>query len=179
MAKSSPCWAASERKKRSIGARCHRGSSDVQQQVCATFHFALKTPGYLFLGSSENADTPVGTFRALDREARIYERAPIPAEARVTPSVGSAPFGVEPVASRTPARSRAPIEAGVHREALERLAPPSVIVDEAYRVVHLSEGAGRYLQSSGGTLVNDITELAREELRFDVRAALHRVCRTQ
>jgi two-component system CheB/CheR fusion protein len=62
----------------------------------------------------------------------------------------------------------------VHREALQRLAPPSVVVDESYRIVHLSESAGRYLQPSGGTLVNDITELAREELRFDLRAALHR-----
>ena len=42
-------------------------------------------------------------------------------------------------------------------------------------MVHLSEHAGRYLQPSGGTLANDITELAREELRFDIRAALHRV----
>jgi two-component system CheB/CheR fusion protein len=49
-----------------------------------------------------------------------------------------------------------------------------VIVDESYRVMHLSEQAGRYLQPSGGTLANDITELAREELRFDIRAALHR-----
>ncbi len=42
-------------------------------------------------------------------------------------------------------------------------------------MVHLSEQAGRYLQPSGGTLANDVTELAREELRFDMRAALHRV----
>ena len=47
-------------------------------------------------------------------------------------------------------------------------------MDESYRVVHLSEMAGRYLQPSGGTLANDITELAREELRFDLRSALHR-----
>ena len=42
-------------------------------------------------------------------------------------------------------------------------------------MVHLSEHAGRYFQPSAGTLANDITELAREELRFDIRAALHRV----
>ena len=30
----------------------------LQQQVCATFHFALKPSGYLFLGSSESADSP-------------------------------------------------------------------------------------------------------------------------
>ena len=33
---------------------------EVQQQVIATFHFALQRSGYLFLGSSENADGPAG-----------------------------------------------------------------------------------------------------------------------
>ena len=147
---------------------------EVQHEVCTTFHFALHRSGYLFLGSSEHADNPVGMFRALDREARIYQRTSVPAEVRVTPRTGAVTFGLERLPPRTPAQFRAPIEAGVHREALERLAPPSVIVDEFYRVVHLSEHAGRYLQPSGGTLTNDIAELAREELRFDVRAALHR-----
>jgi two-component system, chemotaxis family, CheB/CheR fusion protein len=149
---------------------------EVQSQVCLTFHFALQRAGYLFLGSSENADNPVGMFRALDREARIYQRTSAPAEVRITPRSGAVAFGLEPLPARTRTTAfRAPVEAGVHREALERLAPPSIIVDESYRVVHLSEHAGRYLQPSGGTLANDVTELAREELRFDIRAALHRV----
>ena len=148
---------------------------ELQQQVCATFHFALQRSGYLFLGSSESADSPVGMFRAIDRELRIYQRVPLPAEARVVPRIEAASFGLQPLPSRASARFRAPYEAGVHREALERHAPPSVIVDNSYRVVHLSENAGRYLQPSGGTLANDISELAREELRFDIRAALHRV----
>ena len=147
---------------------------EVQQQVCATFHFALQRSGYLFLGSSENADSPVGAFRAVDREARIYRRTSIPSEVRVTPRTEAVTIGLEPLPPRTQAAFRARVEAGVHREALESLAPPSVIVDESYRVVHLSEHAGRYLQPSGGTLTNDITELVREELRFDLRAALHR-----
>ena len=148
---------------------------EVQSHVCATFHFALQRAGYLFLGSSENADSPTGAFRAIDREARIYQRMSIPSEVRVTPRTGAVTFGLEPLPPRTTSAFRAPVEAGVHREALERLAPPSIIVDESFRAVHLSEHAGRYLQPSGGTLTNDITELAREELRFDIRAALNRV----
>ena len=53
---------------------------ELQQQVCATFHFALKPSGYLFLGSSESADSPVGMFRAIDRDARIYQRTSIPSD---------------------------------------------------------------------------------------------------
>ena len=146
---------------------------EVQQQVCATFHFALHRGGYLFLGSSENADSPVGAFRVIDREMRIYQRTSIPSEVRVAPRTPAVTFGLEPL-PRTPTAFRGPAEAAVHREALERLAPPSVIVDESYRVMHLSEHAGRYMQPSGGTLANDITELVREEMRFDVRASLHR-----
>ena len=92
----------------------------------------------------------------------------------MTPRIGPPSFGLELLPTRTPSPLRAANEAVVHREALERFAPPSVVVDDSYRVVHLSELAGRYLQPSGGTLVNDVTELAREELRFDLRAALHR-----
>ena len=147
---------------------------ELQHQVCATFHYALQPSGYLFLGSSESADNPIGMFRVIDREARIYQRMPLPAEVRVTPRIGARTFDLEPTRTRAPSSFRTPSEAGVHREALERLAPPSLIVDESYRVLHLSARAGRYLEPSGGTLVNDITELAREELRFDIRAALHR-----
>ncbi|MBV8440780.1 MAG: PAS domain-containing protein, partial [Hyphomicrobiales bacterium] len=148
---------------------------ELQQQVCSTFHFALQSSAYLFVGSSENADSPLGMFRAIDREARIYQRMPTPTEVRLLPRVRTTGFGPEPLPARSPAPFRPQNEAGLHREALESLAPPSVIVDESYRVVHLSEQAGRYLQPSGGTLANDITELAREELRSDIRAALHRV----
>ena len=146
----------------------------LQQQICATFHFALNPSGYLFLGSSESADNPAGMFRPLDRDARLYQRMSLPTETRVTPRLGVPSFGLEPLPARPPPPFRPGNEASVHRESLERIGPPSAVVDESYRVVHLSDMAGRYLQPSGGTLVNDITALAREELRFDLRAALNR-----
>jgi hypothetical protein len=37
---------------------------------------------------------------------------------------------LEPLPPRTPAQFRVPMEAGIHREAPETLAPPSIIVDE-------------------------------------------------
>ncbi len=41
-------------------------------------------------------------------------------------------------------------------------------------MVHLSENAGRYFQPSGGSLSGDDVDLARLELRFELRSALHR-----
>src|ERR1051325_1154410 len=62
----------------------------------------------------------------------------------------------------------------MHRHALERVAPPSVLVDESHRVLHLSEPAGRFLQPAGGPLTGDLVDLVRPELRFELRLALHR-----
>jgi two-component system CheB/CheR fusion protein len=65
-------------------------------------------------------------------------------------------------------------EAAIHRQAIEQVAPPSVLVDASHRVVHLSEHAGRFLQPSGGPMSGDVVDLARPELRFELRSALHR-----
>ncbi|QGM47065.1 CheR family methyltransferase [Methylocystis heyeri] len=149
---------------------------ELQRQVCGVFHFALRPGGYLFLGSCESVEGPAGMFRVVDREARIYEsQRPVESSKNIAPTLsalGSRAFEPAP-ARRTPA-SRQRAEASMHREALERAAPPSVLVDDSYRVIHLSETAGRYLQPSAGPLSNDLSELVREDLRSDLRAALHR-----
>jgi two-component system CheB/CheR fusion protein len=66
-------------------------------------------------------------------------------------------------------------EASLHRQAIEEVAPPSILVDQMHRVVHLSDNAGRFLQPSGGPLSGDVVDLVRPELRFELRSALHRM----
>ncbi|HYM17699.1 MAG TPA: HWE histidine kinase domain-containing protein, partial [Micropepsaceae bacterium] len=65
-------------------------------------------------------------------------------------------------------------DAVLHRLALEKIAPPSILVDEGHRTIHLSESAGRYLQPAGGSLTGAVTDLVRQELRFALRSALYR-----
>ncbi|MGJ0507093.1 MAG: chemotaxis protein CheB [Methylocystis sp.] len=149
---------------------------ELQQQVCATFHFALRPGGYLFLGSSESAESPLSAFRSIDRDARLYQRMPASVNGlRLAQTFAAVAPTPEPLPARGAAGFHPRNEDASHREALERLAPPSAVVDESYRVLHLSETAGRYLQPSAGALANDITMLAREELRSDLRTSLHRV----
>jgi len=149
---------------------------ELQSQVLNTVHYALNPDGFLMLGSSESAEHPHNLFRAVDRDMRIYQSIAgtgdrftgLPHLIRVP---GGGDYGVTP---RDRARAAAPSDALAHRQALERIAPPSILVDEAHRAVHLSESAGRYLQPSGGPLTGDVSDLVRQELRFDLRAALHR-----
>ncbi|HWF76646.1 MAG TPA: chemotaxis protein CheB, partial [Caulobacteraceae bacterium] len=148
---------------------------DLQQQVIATFRYALAPNGYLFLGSSESAEHPGGLFRPIDQEAHVYQAIAGSKERPPTlPRLAGAPsFGGAATVARQQA-DQAASDGAIHREGLEEAAPPSILVDDTYHAAHLSERAGRYLQPSGGRLTADVTELARPELRLELRAALHR-----
>jgi hypothetical protein len=118
---------------------------ELQQQACATFHYALNPGGLLFLGASEGADAPRGLFRLVNRDARIYQAEEIKKINAVVPKLAFSPRPMRESRAQAPA-SIASGEAGAHHRALEEAAPPSVLVDERYRGVHLSESAGRFLQ---------------------------------
>lgn len=149
---------------------------DMQQEVLTTLHYGLNPNGFLFLGSSESADTPAGLFRPIDRDARIFQstgrrRDQLPA----LPSRMLPPLTFDRGAPAQDMRSLGARGAQtLHRQTLELVAPPSILVDDAYRVIHLSESVGRYLQPQGGPLSSDVTDLVREEFRLELRAALHR-----
>ncbi|MBS0644097.1 MAG: PAS domain-containing protein [Proteobacteria bacterium] len=148
---------------------------ELQHQVIHTFHYALVPDGFLLLGSSESADQPPNLFRTVDRDTRIYRSVVMPDRRPNLPVLlGPNHFGI-----RAPEPSRRftgniPSDAGSHRQLLERVAPPSMLVDSNHHALHLSESAGLFLQPAGGPLSVDATDLVRPELRFDLRSALHR-----
>jgi len=150
---------------------------ELQEQVASTFNYALNPGGFLMIGAAESADHPPGLFRSLDRNARIYQSSMKTGDKpRLLPrllgpirvSEQMAPLSVPPPPSTVLS------EALAHRRSLEKVSPPSILVDESHRVVHLSEMAGRFLQPSGGSLTGDVVDLVRPELRFELRSALHR-----
>ena len=108
----------------------------------------------VFLGASETADNPPDLFRAVDRSARIYQSIGGKVDLVIAPRPIAAERSID--GFHAPARGPRPIsavdEARLHRELLEKLAPPSILVDDSQRAAHLSEGAGRFLQPSGGML---------------------------
>lgn len=151
---------------------------ELQEQLCTTFHYALNPGGSLLLGSSETADNPPGLFRTMDGNMRIYQSSAVKGERmRLLPrllgsyALRDAGFPV----TRRPGPSGALNDAVAHRRAIEKLAPPSMLIDEAHKVIHLSERAGRFVQPSGGPMNSDVVDLVKPELRFELRSALHRV----
>jgi len=155
-----------------------------QERVMETFHFALNSGGFLFLGSSESADSASDLYSIFNREFHIFQsRKKLIRSFPVPESVPT--FRIEQPrlsTSRNEQGNRAldRVTFGeLHQRLLEEYAPPSVIVNEEYDIVHLSERAGRYLQIGGGELSQNLLKLVRPELRLELRSALYQAMQRQ
>ncbi len=144
---------------------------ELQEQVMGIFRYACRDDGYLFLGGSETASDDY--FRPLVKQFRIYEARESPKGRKPTlPDLpASSP---QTAAKREIERSRPDYRAvgDEHRIALEDAAPPSMLVDERWNILHLSETAGRFVQPRGGPGTLAATDLVRPELRAELSAAL-------
>ncbi|HEX8479823.1 MAG TPA: CheR family methyltransferase, partial [Telluria sp.] len=147
---------------------------DVQLRVLQTFHFALKPGGYLFLGSSESAESMGEYFVPVDKKHRIY-RARGGARSMHYQSPTSAMYGTRlPEVSRAKQPGKRALSyAELHARALAQTAPPSAVIDRDGNIVHMSEHAGRFLRMGGGEPSRSLLALIVPELRLELRSAVY------
>ncbi|HUR96644.1 MAG TPA: CheR family methyltransferase [Pyrinomonadaceae bacterium] len=147
-----------------------------KDRVLETMHFALDPGGYLFLGSSESVDGSSDLYAAVSRENHIYQSRQ--AGVRAYPVPESVPtFRFDRTPRGDEAQEKRALErktfGDLHQQLLEQYAPPSVVVNEDYEIVHLSEQAGRYMHVPGGDASNNLLKLINPELRLELRSALY------
>lgn len=153
---------------------------EVQRDILQMFHFALRPGGFLFLGSSESADACHELFTPVDKRNRIFRAKSGSANSRRIPTMPRTGYtrGSSSVAlpeSKSHVQQPKLSFADIHRRAIERSAPPSMIVDANADILHMSETAGRFLRHVGGELSRNLLTLIRPELRLEIRTALFQV----
>jgi two-component system CheB/CheR fusion protein len=62
---------------------------------------------------------------------------------------------------------------------LEEYAPPSVVVNPSYDIVHLSENVGRFFQLTGGEPTMNLLKVVHPDLRIELRTALFRAVQSR
>ena len=75
-------------------------------------------------------------------------------------------------ATRTRAAPRSHRYGLLHQNVVEQLAPPSVLINEDYDIVHLSEHARRFLRFTGGEPTRNLLKVAHPGIRLDLQALL-------
>jgi two-component system CheB/CheR fusion protein len=145
-----------------------------QRRVLESFHYALRADGFLFLGTSESVGGD-DLFRPLNATLRVFQ--PMPLAQVIVPQLSkSDPLrpAARPATQRDVYREPRAFSFGaLHLRMLEAWAPPSLIVNERFDVVHLSEGAGRFLRLAGGEPSANLLSLAPGDLGQKLRIALY------
>ena len=164
---------------------------EAQARAMDIFHFALRPAGRLFLGTSEAVAEGGAEFTVLDKAHRLYQRQPN--------GRGSIALPAGPSLLAFDLRHRASLAAGdqaargererrlgppqlswgdLHFKLVERYAPPSIVVNQAYDIVHLSEHAGDFVELGGGEPTMNLLRVVHPMLRADLRTALFRAAQS-
>ena len=152
---------------------------DVQRDVIELFHYALRPNGVLVLGMSETIGR-TDLFRVEDKQHCFYRKRNVPArDPRLPVFTPVHPGPTGRTAPRQSTSGPSTSYASLHMRMIERHTPPSVLINQDHDIVHLSRSAGRYLRMPGGEPTANVFKLLREELRLEVRAALHVVEKEQ
>jgi len=161
---------------------------ELQNRLIPNFHYALRPNGVLFLSTSESITSHSDLFTAIDRKWKFYRAghalgAPqLEANVDVAWAPGAGTGGMRPstagmtgaVATGNIHTSRAGNVAALSTQALlQNYAPASVTTDSRGNILYVHGDTGRYLRPAPGPLSNNVVDMAREGLQFDLRLAIN------
>lgn len=146
--------------------------SPLQERLLPLFHYALKEPGFLVLGSAETIRSFPG-FVILDAKSRVYVRTSAVPRLLLD-------FSARRDSAATPyeiaagAKSSGPLD--IQREAdrlvLAEYAPPGVVITDDLAVVQFRGRTGSFLDPVPGTASLDLLRIVRQDLRLPLRRAI-------
>lgn len=152
-----------------------------QKKAISLFHFALKTNGVLFLGSSESPGELADEFDVIDRHWKIFRKRRdirLPADFRLPLSPG---LGKWRASAGVPALDgRGAPDAQLMRAydaLLADFVPPSLLVNERRELIHSFAGAGKLLTVRDGRPTADILEQVEPDLKIALAGALQRAAK--
>jgi two-component system CheB/CheR fusion protein len=144
-----------------------------QRKMISVFHYALNSDGFLVLGRSETIGSYADLFAPLDNRARIYRRKP--GGQRIGRSGALPKPSVKSLLNWSLPRHK-PAAAGIaaggqwdsavdaRQLLLDRFAPPTMILDEDFRLLRTHGHVTPYLELPGGEASLDAVRLARPSL---------------
>jgi two-component system, chemotaxis family, CheB/CheR fusion protein len=154
---------------------------DLQKKLIPLFHYALNSNGYLFLGTAETVGEYQNLFSLVDRKQKIYHRkndlleSRNSSSSRLLPSMTSADREMPQVVESTVSSRKVPLRELTEQTLLQQTAPPAALVNSKGDILYLHGRTGLYLEPAPGESgVSNILKMAREGLRHDLTAGLHK-----
>jgi len=147
---------------------------EVQNRVIPTFHYALKPGGYLFLGTSEGIAQHGDLFTTVDKKNRIFQTREHASAHRLPILIGDERYAPFTASAKIEPRGLGGVQLrqAVEAQVLESFAPAHVVVNADGDVVYSSGRTSKFLEVPQGAPSRQLINMARRDLRLDLRAAL-------
>ncbi|WP_339633313.1 hypothetical protein [uncultured Sneathiella sp.] len=124
------------------------------------------------MGASENVTQFADLFKGIDRKHHIFQKT--------DEVITSAPFSLLwpnsqaiNLPTRSPTANQQSLQNSFERGALERFTSAHIIVNRDGDVVYYSLRTGKYLEPAHGAASRQLLDMARKDVRLDLRNALH------
>ena len=147
----------------------------LQKKILPLFHYTLNPQGNLFLGTSESIGEFSHLFSPIDQKWKIFNR-----KEYVVDNVRDYPrtpfYDVLPTPQEIEEK-RTPTVADIHnlaeRIVLDNYAPPCVLINEQFEILHFIGQTDKYLAPPVGKANFSVLNMAREGLKYKLSTALH------
>ena len=154
----------------------HELRPEVRVALLNLFYYALEDGGVLVLGPKDDVDGS-DLFVADDASARIFRRRAGNRREKTVSWLKLRPFA-QPLASDTGLLAGSKSNDELYRNAIERYAPPTVLIDSAGQVLRYSTAAHRYIRIPGGEFTNTLMRLLPADISTRLEQGLAVVART-
>ncbi|HKK01981.1 MAG TPA: chemotaxis protein CheB, partial [Desulfuromonadales bacterium] len=132
-------------------------NSDMQKRLFSIFHQALRPRRILFLGTAETAGQHSELFVPIDKKWKIYERLDGNHDAGSKPLLATQVYRLphHPGLPAPPPSGELKPGQLAEKRIIDRYAPPCMVVNENYQVVHVSTRADQFLKVPVGEPTRD------------------------
>ena len=152
----------------------------LQKKVVPIFHYALKSGGFLLVGSTEGLlGAGAEIFQLVDRRSKIYQKKAVPSPVTFGLTINAnAPMQQEqqrpPRADKNeePAKTPADVQREADRLLLSKYVPSAVVVNETLDIVQTRGRTSRYLELPAGKASLNLLKMARPGLLYELRGLI-------
>lgn len=151
----------------------------LQQKVIKTFHYALKSQGYLLLGKSETIGSQTDLFGQTEKEVKVYTKNngaghfnldfSFPASRSYRPAPPNSNTLNKETASQTDVGKLS------DNILLTQYVPASVVVNSELLIQRFHGATSRFLQPAQGKASLNLLKMLREDLVLELRSLLYKV----
>jgi two-component system CheB/CheR fusion protein len=157
----------------------------MQKKILAIFHYALNNNGYLILGKSETASALLHLFTQVEKKLKIYSRKK-DVDHKALMEMSYRVKAVDRVPVQYPVDTRqkeekvlgSSIENLVDNVLLSNYVPACVVITAELEILQFRGSTSLFLEPSSGKASFNLMKMARPELAFELRSAIHKSNKT-